>query len=372
MRLFAAIFLLMTGTVPACTIPVFRYALDRWETDPFHLVLPSSVAKDTALSELLRPLRANGKANLDIVTSKDTALANAELRFSTRDQATLWSGPLDQTTLGAILESPARRKIMEHILAGDSIVWVMADRGTADDDAQAQRLEKRLKFLEQVASLPIQNPNDPDSQLGPGPPLKLKFTLLRFRSDDPAERIFAKMLAGPKALIDPTKTSYAAAVFGRGRVLGAWSIDDLDDTALEDASMFLVGRCSCRIKNENPGWDILMNFDWPKELEAVAEKLKSAAATPLQTATLSAAASSPQPTGKDTTLNVTAKGATGNASPESVITRPMPVVPSPITPAAPAVTYSIRTKMAMAGGLTVLAGLIWLALSLLKNGSRPS
>lgn len=371
MRLFPAIFLLMTGPVPACTIPVFRYALDRWETDSFHLVLPTSVSKDAALSELLRPLRANGKANLDMVTSKDTALANAELRFSTRDQATLWSGPLDQAALGNILDSPARRKIMEHILSGDSIVWVMADRGTPEDDSQAQRLEKRLKFLEQVASLPIQNPNDPDSQLGPGPPLKLKFTLLRFRSDDPAERIFAKMLAGPKALIDPTKTSYAAAVFGRGRVLGAWPIDDLDDTALEDASMFLVGRCSCRIKNENPGWDILMNFDWPKELQAVAEKLKSAAATPLQTETLSAVPSS-SPLGKDTAGKATTTLAKMSPSPESVITRPMPAAPSPMTAATPAVKYSMRTKMAIAGGLTVLAGLVWLALSLFKHGSRPS
>ena len=31
--------------------------------------------------------------------------------------------------------------------------------------------------------------------------------------------------------------------------------------------MFLVGRCSCRMKNENPGWDILMNVDWAKALE---------------------------------------------------------------------------------------------------------
>ena len=69
-----------------CTIPVFRYALDRWETDKFHLVLPASASQDQALNDLLRPLRANGKANLDIATSKDATLAQAELRFSTRDQ----------------------------------------------------------------------------------------------------------------------------------------------------------------------------------------------------------------------------------------------------------------------------------------------
>jgi LPXTG-motif cell wall-anchored protein len=40
----------------------------------------------------------------------------------------------------------------------------------------------------------------------------------------------------------------------------------LDDATLEEASMFLVGRCGCRIKNENPGWDLLLNVDWEKAL----------------------------------------------------------------------------------------------------------
>jgi hypothetical protein len=252
-----------------CTIPVFRYALDRWEADAYRLVLPARSASDPSQNELLRPMRANGKANLDIQTTKDTALAKPELRFSSRDQASFWSGAIDAESLGQILDSPMRKKLTEHILAGDSIVWVVAEKGTPEDAAHLERIEKRIQFLEQVASLPIQDPNDPDSQLGPGPALKLAFTVLKLRADDPSEALFLKMLAGPKSGIDPTNTSFAAAVFGRGRVLGAWSLDVLDDTALEDASMFLVGRCSCRLKNENPGWDILMNVDWVKALENV-------------------------------------------------------------------------------------------------------
>ena len=34
--------------------------------------------------------------------------------------------------------------------------------------------------------------------------------------------------------------------------------------------MFLVGRCGCRLKNESPGWDILLNLDWEKALAAAA------------------------------------------------------------------------------------------------------
>lgn len=269
-----------------CTIPVFRYALDRWEADKFHLILPATASKDTALQDLLRPLRANGKANLDITTSKDPALTTAELRPSHEDSpsaAPLWSGALDDPTLNALLDSPVRQQILRSILAGDSLIWVLADSGSPQDAAEAARIEKRLKFLEQVAALPIQDPNDPDSQLGPGPPLKLKFTLLRLRRDDPAEKILLQMLAGPKgkgkaegkADLDPATTSFAAVIFGKGRVLGAWPLADLDDRSLEETTMFLVGRCSCRLKAENPGWDLLLNIDWESALKAAGEAAAS-------------------------------------------------------------------------------------------------
>ena len=248
----------------ACTIPVFRYALDRWEADKFHLVLPASASSDSALTDALRPLRANGKANLDITTSKEAA--TAVLNFSRDSEKPVWSGTLDKASLTALLDSPGRTKIIEQILAGDSAIWVIAAGDNPADKAEVERIEKRLKFLGQVASLPIQDPNDPDSQLGPGPALKLKFSTLRLNRNDPAEKLLVSILAGPKGAIDPATTSFAAAVFGKGRVLGAWSLNDLDDASLEDACMFLVGRCGCRIKNENPGWDLLLNVDWVKAL----------------------------------------------------------------------------------------------------------
>lgn len=299
LALTLGLFLLAVTLAEACTIPVFRYALDRWEADKFHLLLPAAASKDTALQDLLRPLRANGKANLDITTSKDPAHAVAELRVS-RDDATtaaaVWTGALDKPALEGLLDSPARQQILRSILAGDSLVWVLADSGSAADSAEAARIEKRLKFLEQVAALPIQDPNDPDSQLGPGPPLKLKFTLLRLRRDDPAEQILLRMLAGPqeKTKLDPAATSFAAVIFGKGRVLGAWPLDHLDDRSLEETTMFLVGRCSCRLKTENPGWDLLLNVDWEKALKAAGE------ASGPGPATLPSDASVPQAPGAET------------------------------------------------------------------------
>jgi hypothetical protein len=281
-RSLALLALLLAVPAPAgaCTIPVFRFALDRWEADPFHLVIPAETAGRADVQDLLRPLRANGKANLDITTSSDASLKLAELRFSRGGGQLAWSGALDKAALDALLDSPARRQFTERVLAGDSAVWFIAHDSSAAEIERAEQIEKRLRFLEQVAALPIQDPNDPDSQLGPGPPLRLKFAALRVRRDDPVESLLLRMLAGPSGEMDARATSFASVAFAKGRVLGAWPLDAVDDRLLEDACMFLVGRCSCRLKNENPGWDLLLNVDWASELERVMKSGAEAAAAP--------------------------------------------------------------------------------------------
>lgn len=276
-RLLAALSLVLIATTHAaecCTIPVFRFALDRWEADRFKLVVPAEVAAKPEIVDLLRPLRAGGKANLDITTDRTGKVSAASLFLPQDQNRPIWSVELNATSLAALLDSPGRAAVLKQILEGNSVTWVIVDAATPADDAEVERITKRLSFLKQAAALPIQDPNDPDSQLGPGPELKLDFRVMRLRLDDPAEKPLIAMLAGPEGKVDATKP-FAAAVFGRGRVLGAWQMSQLDDTGLEDACMFLIGRCSCRVKNENPGWDLLMNVDWMKTLEQTAAERKS-------------------------------------------------------------------------------------------------
>jgi hypothetical protein len=263
-------FLMIPPAASACTVPVFRYALDRWEADPFRLVVPKAWATDRDKVKLLVPLRGNGLANVLVEESEDPALDRAKWLFP-HDDAVVSEGPLDADALAAVLESPVRRELIRRILQGDSVVWVVAMK--AGGEEEVERIASRLRFLEQVAELPAQNPDDPDSQLGPGPDLKLKFSVLPLSLEDPAERHFAAMLAGPiHADFVKEGIPFAAPVFGRGRVLGAWSIEELDDLMIEDTSLFLTGRCSCRVKNENPGWDLLLKVDWESALASVVEE----------------------------------------------------------------------------------------------------
>lgn len=258
------LFVYFSTPASACTVPVFRYALDQWEADPFRLVVPKAWATDREKVKLLVPLRGNAAANVVVVESDDPALDRAKWLFP-HDEAVLSEGSLDPEMLAAALDSPVRRELVRRILRGDSVVWVVATK--AGGEGEVERIASRLRFLEQVAELPAQNPDDPDSQLGPGPELRLKFSVLPLPLDDPSERLFAAMLAGPvHADFAKNGIPFAAPVFGRGRVLGAWALEELDDLMIEDTSLFLTGRCSCRVKNENPGWDLLLKVDWESAL----------------------------------------------------------------------------------------------------------
>ena len=206
MRFLASftIFLLFLNESGACTVPVFRYALDQWRGE------------------------------------SDPSVTNA-----------------------AVLVDVADR-----ILSGDSAVWIQVDSGDeAADKASFERLVARLKFFESVAELPEIDPNDPSSKLGPGPALALRFSTLRIKRSNPV----VTMLVGPEKDSPPADEPWIAPVFGRGRVLGIWPASLMDEEGIDEACFYLTGACSCQVKLQNPGWDLVMNIDWEERLYLAGE-----------------------------------------------------------------------------------------------------
>lgn len=112
--------------------------------------------------------------------------------------------------------------------------------------------------------------------------MKLVLSHCAVRRDDPAESAFIAMLAGPKGggLLN-SGAPFAAVVFGRGRVFGAWPAEELTDERLDQTNLFATRACSCEVKSLNPGWDLLMNVDWDAELRKVHEARKAPPAAAL-------------------------------------------------------------------------------------------
>ncbi|MEQ1858993.1 MAG: hypothetical protein ABMA13_03575 [Chthoniobacteraceae bacterium] len=253
--------MLALGSVAhACSIPVFRYALDRWPADKFRLEVSTADAADEGVAKFLRNFTDSTPINIEIARVPEAS------RLVFPDAATAWTGALGPA-LATLTDSPARAEIVRRILSGENGVWVLVESGRRDaDDAAAATLEKRLRYLEQVAQLPVIDPTDPTSKLGPGPALRVGFSLLRVPAGDAAEQTFVKLLAGAE---DAPAAPWFALVFGRGRVLGAWPAEGFGDEQIDEACLFLLGACSCQVKRMNPGWDLLLTADWDEKLRAI-------------------------------------------------------------------------------------------------------
>lgn len=330
-----------------CTVPVFRYALDHWEADPYLLEVPLEVARDPDTDSLLRRLRSNAHLNLDMRMREEGASAS-RLWHPAQPAKPIWEGELTREVVDRLTDSPARKAVVENILSGDSVVWVLIESADEEKNSEAAaRVEKRMRYLEQVASIPEQDPFDPESKLGPGPELRVGFSMVRIPHGSKEEALFVQMLAG-EALneFSGTDEPLLAAVFGRGRVLGAWTADRLDDVALDDACLFLLGACSCQVKQQNPGWDLMLDVDWRTRLVKVSLGAEAGEAPPAS----SAATGKPEaPRGPET---VVIDGL--EESEESDV----PAAPAPPVPPGSA---TLSPLAVVAGILVVLAGalLFW-------------
>jgi hypothetical protein len=280
---FAAAVLGYGTPVGACQVPVFRYALERWRPQAYEVVVfhrgplartLSAVVK--SIDELSPPANLLARdVDLDGVVDEDTqrlwkAQRAEQLPWivvqapgADHELHAFWSGPLDSADFKPLVDSPVRRAIGRHLAAGESAVWVLVEGGNKDrDDAAFQLLEAELKKLERRIALPIPDPGMIATDL----PLKVSFPLLRVSRSDFAENLFLRLLFfRDKTLADSTEP-IAVPIFGRGRALICLSGNDINAGQVAQVGNFLAGQCSCEVKEQNPGWDLLMAEDWDSVL----------------------------------------------------------------------------------------------------------
>ena len=61
-------------------------------------------------------------------------------------------------------------------------------------------------------------------------------------------------------------------VFGRGRALPPIDAEKLTEKWLVDQLEFLTGACACTVKEQNPGVDLLMQYNWDSAAKTMVEK----------------------------------------------------------------------------------------------------
>jgi hypothetical protein len=267
----------------ACNIPVFRYAIDHWPSDPYRLTVfhrgPLAAEHRDALQALEK--QADGDFPAIVLELVDLAKnpggaedlptppADAELPWlvvryptPTRIEVPIWSGPLRAEVAAALLDSPARREIARRIRGGDSAVWVLLASGDPEKDAAAEKLLRvEVQRLARELKLP-ERADAPEDQLPDERPMKLAFSVLRVARNDPAEAMLVRMLLNTEDDLPGRSDPMVFPVFGRGRAMPALVGAGITTGNIEDAARFLAGPCSCEVKRDNPGVDLLLTADW--------------------------------------------------------------------------------------------------------------
>ena len=267
----------------ACAVPVFRYALERWESDPFQLVVfnagPLSAAMDQRLRDLEPVLTENQGARVNFkVTRVDTTqpvpplwkeLWQAEKDHTgprialctpewTKGEDALWSGALTDESLDKLIDSPKRQEIVNHLLKGTAVVWLVVE--TADEAKNAALhglLEAESARMVNDIIIPAgigRDGVDVRSSL----PIEVSFAMVKVKQDDPAEVILMRLLTNGEALAEPT----LFPVFGRARALASMPAKTVNKDLLDETGRFICGACSCQVKAQNPGFDLLVKANW--------------------------------------------------------------------------------------------------------------
>jgi len=289
------LFIVLSTPVFACSIPVFQYALARWQADAYEVIVfhrgNMSLSEQTNINQLKSSYSGeNSYANILVKTiDLDSSQSETEQKLWQSQQnpelpwmivripyyfsgssELIWSGRLTTTNVQALVNSPIRKEIARRILNGEAAVWILLESGNASEDESAARLlETQLDRLEdkleivtssgQFDSLPRGNTTERDS--------KVSFSMLRLSRNEPKESILIQMLLSTEWGLKDISKPMAFPVFGRGRVLYALAGDGINENNIFEACSFIIGWCSCQVKELNPGIDLLMSVNWEENID---------------------------------------------------------------------------------------------------------
>ena len=293
--------LVSATSVVACQIPVFRYALERWALDEYEIIVmhdgPLSKTDQSRVDAFRKKMATRGGAVNAVVRAVDM-VRPADRTAQDRSLQDLWeehgaSGApvaavlypkqareihdrmiqvtaLADASMESICDSPNRQEIAKRLLSGESAVWVFVPCGDRQqDEAALKTLQREIRINEQRLELPVQDnaATDDVSIEATHIELRISFSILTVDRDDPREQFLVNSLLHSESDLMSLEQPMAFPVLGRGRVLYALVGKGISADTIAMASHFVVGPCSCQVKNLNPGFDLLLSVDWDKHLK---------------------------------------------------------------------------------------------------------
>jgi len=150
--------------VLACSTPVFRYAIERWEADPYRLLIFADGELTDAQKQVVEDFKqyerygfrqpplivdqfdTSSVTNLSatvwsILSTNHVAPAVALVYPSImRDNSVVWADELSSNALNRIVMSPARLETATRLLGGDAAVWLLIGGNDLEENNAAREV----------------------------------------------------------------------------------------------------------------------------------------------------------------------------------------------------------------------------------------
>jgi len=278
----------LAGSVLACQVPVFRYALERWNPDQYRLLVltdgPLNDSQRMALKKLDGTPEVPAGVRLkihDVSASKDTQarrlwkmygkgsgplmVALYPERSSVDAEQVAFTSSISDSDVSIVMNSPVRDQIIRNLSDGHSAVWILVESGDAEkDQAALQTLQAQLEKDREWLKLPSPEEMEISADLLASTKIRLEiqFSVVSVKKDNPQEKFLVDCLLNSESDLRGFDEPIAFPVFGRGRVLYAVVGQGIAADTIRKASAFIVGPCSCQVKEQNPGFDLLLSCNW--------------------------------------------------------------------------------------------------------------
>lgn len=281
--------------VLACNTPVYKYAILNWADRDFYQVLRIYDASknqpeyDLALNKVLE--EKGHLTNIGIVPiniSNDVAgLYGDDFAKFIKDSSAdlqppfyivinpkkniLYKGDLIPENLESMMMSPKRTELAEKLSKGVINLILVQTRDEQKNKEAEELLKKSIAKVIDL-DLEIRSRENPDQIIDKKllKPIQVSYTTVS--PEDKQETWFYKQMIGLNSKVVKNEHPKVFGVVGRGFVFDQ-PLDGeyLNEDELFALIFFLSGPCSCTVKAENSGTDIITTWDWDKKINVKLE-----------------------------------------------------------------------------------------------------
>lgn len=285
--------------VTACETPVYRYAMYRWQPAPYEVYFfhdQPAGAQDQRVEELLTEFERGKAARANVAFLPVNIAEDPELTSVPPDVKKAWleredkqlpsyfiSTPygaglsfeqLDEANVKSLVESPARKSLAAQLETGKLGVFVMlGGKDAAENEATEGILNALVEEVrEGKISLYVSPTDAPAGGEAAAPKSNFDLGFIKIARDDAEEQWLVRSLLAMEPDLPNEERPMIFLVYGRARALLPYIGKGITRENLIREVEFISGACSCTVKEQNPGVDLLVRYDWESAAAALAEK----------------------------------------------------------------------------------------------------